>query len=40
MGELTMKYVLMMNHRPDEGAEPESWTPEDVEASWKHMQQI
>ncbi len=36
-----MKYMLMMNHRPDEGAEPEqSWTPEDIEASWKHMQQI
>jgi len=36
-----MKYLLMMNHRPEEGTEPEQpWTPEERQASWKHMQQI
>ena len=36
-----MKYLLMMNHRPDEGHDPsQAWTPQDMQASWKHMQQI
>ena len=36
-----MKYLIMMTQSPDDRASsaPE-WTPEDVKASWAHMQQI
>jgi hypothetical protein len=33
-----MKYLIMMTHSPDDPVQ--DWAPEDVEASWKHMQQI
>jgi hypothetical protein len=35
-----MKYMLLMNHAQGDDAPPVEWTPEDVEASWAHMQQI
>jgi hypothetical protein len=34
-----MKYLLMMNIRPDAGTGL-PWSPEDMAASGKHMQQI
>lgn len=33
-----MKYLIMMMQSPDDPAQ--EWTPEDVKASWAHMQQI
>jgi hypothetical protein len=33
-----MKYLIMMTQSPDEP--PQEWTPEDIKASWAHMQQI
>jgi hypothetical protein len=33
-----MKYLIMMTQSPDDP--PQEWTPEDVQASWAHMQQI
>jgi len=36
-----MKYMLMMNQSATASVPPtEQWTPEDVQASWKHMEQI
>ena len=35
-----MKYLLMMNHTPADGMPDEHWSPEDVQAGWKHMEQI
>jgi hypothetical protein len=36
-----MKYLLMMNHTAaEEGVPDERWSPEDVQASWTHMEQI
>lgn len=33
-----MKYLIMMTHSPDDPVL--DWTPDDVKASWAHMQQI
>jgi hypothetical protein len=33
-----MKYLIMMTQSPDDPAQ--EWTPDDVKASWAHMQQI
>ena len=33
-----MKYLIMMMQSPDDPVQ--EWTPEDVKASWAHMQQI
>lgn len=35
-----MKYMIIMGHAVDQNAPDEVWTPEDADASWKHMQQI
>lgn len=36
-----MKYLIMMTHSPDDQVTPvHQWTPDDVKASWAHMQQI
>jgi hypothetical protein len=36
-----MKYLIMMNYSMDAVDSPDQqWRPEDVQASWKHMQQI
>lgn len=35
-----MKYLIMMTHSPDDEAPPVEWTPDDIKASWAHMQQI
>jgi hypothetical protein len=33
-----MKYLIMMTQSPDDPVQ--EWTPDDVKASWVHMQQI
>jgi hypothetical protein len=33
-----MKYLIMMTQSPDDPVQ--EWTPDDVKASWAHMQQI
>jgi hypothetical protein len=33
-----MRYLIMMTHSPDDPVQ--EWTPDDVKASWVHMQQI
>jgi hypothetical protein len=36
-----MKYMLMMRAGPDDGVPPPNeWKPEEVKASWAHMQEI
>jgi hypothetical protein len=36
-----VKYLIMMTYSPDDGVPPpHEWTPDDVKASWAHMQQI
>ena len=36
-----MKYLIMMTYSPDDEVPPaHEWNPEDVKASWAHMQQI
>jgi hypothetical protein len=36
-----MKYMLMMRTGPDDGVPPPNeWKPEEVKASWAHMQEI
>lgn len=36
-----MKYLLMMKYTPDDGGAPTGdMTPQEIEASWKHMQAI
>ena len=36
-----MKYLLMMKYTPDDLAAPaQDMTPQEIEASWKHMQAI
>lgn len=36
-----MKYLIMMTYSPDDGVPPpHEWNPDDVKASWAHMQQI
>src|SRR6266540_3789644 len=37
----TMKYMLLMNLVPMDNLPPiHEWAPEDVQAGWRHMQQI
>ena len=33
-----MKYLIMMTQSPDDPVQ--EWTPDDVQASWAHMQEI
>ena len=36
-----MKYLIMMTQSPDDPASPvHEWTPDEVKASWAHMQRI
>jgi hypothetical protein len=36
-----VKYLIMMTYSSDDGVPPpDEWTPDDVKASWAHMQQI